>query len=73
MSCSDFSKQQPRHERLCRTCAKQLGVYEPLVHVAAGVPRITSIAAEPCLEELAGYLFHQGCYDSGNDGLMGAQ
>jgi hypothetical protein len=51
-----------RDRRVCPECAALLGVYEPLVYLAAGDPETTSLASQPWLEEFGGDLFHPACY-----------
>jgi hypothetical protein len=51
----------------CVTCGDVIGVYEPMVHVRAGVARRTSRAAEPHLCRSGEPCFHEGCYH-GRDG-----
>jgi hypothetical protein len=46
----------------CGRCGDVIGVYEPLVLLAAGQARTSSAAAEPQIGDGAGELFHRACY-----------
>lgn len=52
----------------CDRCGEILGVYEPVTVLAAGVPRETSVAAEPSLATYAGRRFHPSCFAAGGGG-----
>lgn len=45
----------------CPVCGDVIGVYEPLVVVAAGSMRTTSLAREPALGSGREVLVHRGC------------
>ncbi|HUB73973.1 MAG TPA: hypothetical protein VL979_08060 [Solirubrobacteraceae bacterium] len=47
----------------CGGCGEPIGVYEPMVVLAAGSARETSRAREPCAHEHAEACFHHDCYD----------
>jgi hypothetical protein len=48
----------------CARCRGVIGVYEPIVHVVAGIAYKTSRAAEPALRHAeAGSCFHLTCSD----------
>ncbi|HEX8975245.1 MAG TPA: hypothetical protein VF781_01940 [Solirubrobacteraceae bacterium] len=42
-----------------------LGVYEPLIVLAPGIRRATSLAAEPELFEAPGDCYHEACAPAG--------
>jgi hypothetical protein len=49
----------------CAHCGDRIGVYEPVVVIAAGSSRTTSLANEPQLSERTGViLMHQACATS---------
>jgi hypothetical protein len=58
----DDYQQRAVPRRDCLICGERLGVYEPLVHLTSGVPRLTSLAAEPWVEETGDDLFHAACF-----------
>jgi hypothetical protein len=48
----------------CASCGEVIGVYEPLVHVVAGIAQRTSRAADPQLAgSEAGACYHVSCSD----------
>lgn len=46
----------------CDYCGDAIGVYEPIVVIADGLPFNTSRAAEPSIGGAAGARYHHGCY-----------
>jgi hypothetical protein len=58
------SQQQPR----CVACHDVIGVYEPLVHVLAGLAWRTSRAAEPQIGAAGGDSYHLECHTRLADG-----
>ena len=56
---------------LCAGCGEVIGVYEPLVHVIAGVAHKTSRAADPQLAQTqADACYHLACRDLGGADLV---
>lgn len=53
----------------CEACRDVIGVYEPLIHVFDGLPRQTSLAAEPRIDCSGPECYHLGCYQAPGDGL----
>lgn len=52
-------------ERLyCAHCGDVIGVYEPLVALADGRARETSVAAETLSADSAAACYHRACYDA---------
>lgn len=49
----------------CDHCGDIIGVYEPVTVLAAGVPRETSVAAEPSLTTSPNRRFHRRCFEAG--------
>jgi hypothetical protein len=53
---------QPAPFSTCAHCGDRIGVYEPVVVIAADSSRTTSLANEPQLTESTGViLMHQAC------------
>lgn len=48
----------------CVHCGDVIGVYEPLIAVARGRARETSVAAEALSADSDADCFHRACYDS---------
>lgn len=56
---------------LCAGCGEVIGVYEPLVHVIAGVAHKTSRAADPQLARCdSAACYHLACRDLGGADLV---
>jgi hypothetical protein len=56
---------------LCADCGQVIGVYEPLVHVIAGIAHKTSRAADPHLaRSQADACYHLACRDLGSADLV---
>ena len=53
----------------CGACRDVIGVYEPLVQVLDGLPRQTSVAAEPQVECSGTGCYHLGCYEALGTGM----
>ena len=61
----DSVREQPLVDAtlMCAQCGQVIGVYEPLVHVIAGVAHKTSRAADPGLaRSQADACYHHACY-----------
>jgi hypothetical protein len=48
----------------CAHCGEVIGVYEPLVALASGRARETSVAAEALLADGRADYYHSACYDA---------
>ena len=47
----------------CAHCGDVIGVYEPLIALAEGRARETSLAAEPAAADWTADCYHRACYE----------
>jgi hypothetical protein len=66
MSARERAAGRGHRKRLrCARCGDAIGIYEPLIVVAADGTRQASCAAEPDLMRARGEVFHRACHASG--------
>lgn len=53
------------HRPRCHHCRDVVGIYEAVVQLVEGMPRRTSLAAQPALEHAGDEttLYHQACWE----------
>jgi hypothetical protein len=69
----ESAREQPTPDATltCPGCGQLIGVYEPIVHVVAGIAHKTSRAADPHLaQSRTGACYHLACWELGDTDLV---